>query len=115
MSPALLTRMSTSLQDSASAVTCPAAARSPGWIAAVTPCCLRNAAATSPSSAALRAARWRLQPSAARDRAIASPMPREAPVTRAVRPLRLRSIALLKELEDLARQRRAHDLGGTAG
>src|SRR5256885_14952081 len=108
MPPALLTRISTSPQASTRASMFSLFDRSNG----------RGFAPSFPhtleSLSASRATRRRDTPSAASVLAMARPMPREAPVTRAVRPLRLRFI-LVVELEELARQRGAHHLDRSAG
>src|SRR5688572_17350236 len=108
MPPALLTRMSTSPQASTSAPMFSGIDRS-------------NAKGLAPNSvhtlerrSESRATSVRETPSAASALAMARPMPREAPVTSAVRPLRLRSMSVV-ELEELARKRGAHHLDRAAG
>src|SRR4051812_45587137 len=116
MSPALLTRMSTSWQALPSVSTSEASPRSWRWTVTLTPCCLVSRSAASLSSLSLRAAMCRLQPSAAMYSAMTRPMPFEAPVIRTDLPFRLMSIECsLIEFEDFAGEGRADDFGRPAG
>ena len=82
--PALLTRMSTGSAAATSASAAAASAMSPVWTSQRSP----SAAASSSSASRRRPARTTWQPWACRPRAMAPPMPPEAPVTSARRPER---------------------------
>src|SRR5262245_7587397 len=114
MPPALLTRMSTSRQAAATCLICALSVRSAGWVVTVTLCCLRMSSAALSSSEAVRATRCTLHPSAASDFAMAKPMPFDAPVTSALRPVRLRSKFLSPLLKKGRRGRRPSVLVGRA-
>src|SRR5438034_2177413 len=110
MPPALLTRMSTSPQASTSAPMFSVLERSNGNAFAP------NCSQTLFKRSASRATNLRTTPSAASVLAMAKPMPREAPVTSAVRPRKLSSIAyLVIQFEKLAGKRGAHHLDRAAG
>ena len=87
--PALATRMSRrprrSPSDGPSAITLSAWVRSSGTRSADPPA-FRTASSISSSAPMVRATRTSWAPSAANARAVAAPMPREAPVIRATRP-----------------------------
>src|SRR5579863_647357 len=116
--PALFTTMSMwpsrSIPAVTAAVTASSLVTSAGMTKAFLPCSpIRRAVPARPSS--LRATRARSAPAAAIATAIARPIPREAPVTKAVFPVRSKGLALIGILP-LGRQRPsgridpAHDL-----
>src|SRR5688572_26441797 len=98
--------MSTSRQALPSFAALSLAPRSVGWQVTFTLWAARIFARAASRSAALRELRWRWQPSAASACATPKPMPREAPVMRAVRPVSLRSMGWSGELIG-GRERRA--------
>src|SRR5688500_4761568 len=93
MSPALLTRMSTSPHCAANARNAAPSRRSTAWMSAFPS---RERLASSRRSR-FRAARWTRQPSAAKLRAQARPMPFDPPVTSTDLPLSPRSIVQNRE------------------
>src|SRR3982074_1141011 len=94
MAPALLTRISTSGNCSASRVTLALSARSAASVRTEMLNCPSRCLRALSRSTALRETSTRLQPSAARASPTARPMPREPPVMSASLPPRFRSIGI---------------------